>query len=311
MRRAARAEPPRSEDLARAARLLLVRSRREASGLFAGNYASAFRGSGLEFEESRPYAPGDDIASFDWNATARSGLPYVKRFRAERNQTLWLALDVSASMRFGTRGASKLATAVHAVALLAAAAVRAGDRLGLVGFDDAVRARVPPGRGIVHAQRVVHAAQAALAAPGGATRLETALHALRAAAPRRGVAFLLSDFLDPELARPEVRAGLAWLACRCDVVAAWIEDPREAELVAAGGVLATDPERPGPVWLLRTSARARRRYREAAAARRAASAEALRLGGAEQLRLEAGRSPLPALARFLQGRAARRLRARA
>jgi uncharacterized protein (DUF58 family) len=87
-----------AEDLARAARLLVVRSRREAKGLFAGNYASAFRGSGLEFEESRPYAPGDDTSLLDWNATARTGELYVKRFRAERNETLLFALDTSASM---------------------------------------------------------------------------------------------------------------------------------------------------------------------------------------------------------------------
>src|SRR5262245_24338747 len=102
---------PAPGELAAPARLLAPRGRRAASGPFAGSYASAFRGSGLEFEESRPYAPGDDVATFDWNATARSAEPFVKRFRAERNQTLWLALDVSASMRFGTRGATKLAAA--------------------------------------------------------------------------------------------------------------------------------------------------------------------------------------------------------
>ena len=301
-----------AEELARAARVLVLRGRRESAGPFAGSYASAFRGSGLEFEESRPYAPGDGVASLDWNATARRGEPWVKRFRAERNQTLWLALDVSASMRFGTRGASKLATAVHAAALLVAAAARAGDRIGLLLFDDALRARIPPGRGPIHAQRVVHAAQAALAAQeagGGGTRIAAALRALRVAAPRRGVVFLLSDFLDPELAGPEVGAALAWLARRTDLVAACIADPREALLVAAGGLLATDPERPGAARLLATSSRrARRRYREAAAARRAANDLALRRGGADLLHLAAGETPLPALARFLRARAARRLR---
>src|SRR4030095_12834205 len=102
-----------AEELARAARVLALRGRREAAGPFAGSYASAFRGSGLEVEESRPYATGEGVASIDWNATARRGEPWVKRFRAERNQTLWLALDVSASMRFGTRGASKPPRAGH------------------------------------------------------------------------------------------------------------------------------------------------------------------------------------------------------
>ena len=128
-----------SAALARAARLLVVRSRREATGLFAGNYVSAFRGGGLEFEESRPYAPGDDVRSIDWNATARHGETFVKQFREERDQTLHFALDVSGSMRFSSAGPSKAVTAAHALALLASAASRAGDRIGLVAFDARVR----------------------------------------------------------------------------------------------------------------------------------------------------------------------------
>ncbi len=142
--------PVSTEDLSRAARLLVVRSRREATGLFAGNYVSAFRGGGLEFDESRPYVPGDDVRSIDWNATARNGEPYVKRFREERDRTLLLALDVSASMRFGSAGRAMAATAAHAAALLAVAAGRAGDRVGLVAFDASVRTALPPARGDAH-----------------------------------------------------------------------------------------------------------------------------------------------------------------
>ena len=105
------------EELLRAARFLAVRSRREATGLFAGNYRSAFRGGGLEFEESRPYVAGDDVRSIDWNATARNDELFVKRFQEERDQTLLFALDVSASMQFGSAGRSKAATAAHALAM--------------------------------------------------------------------------------------------------------------------------------------------------------------------------------------------------
>ena len=300
-----------AEELARAARLLAVRGRREATGLFAGNYASAFRGGGIEFEESRPWAPGDDVATFDWNATARTGEPYVKRFRAERNQTLFFALDVSGSMRFGSAAASKLATALHALLLLAAAASRVGDRLAFVAFDDAPRASLPPGRGAAHAQRIGEAASRCLAAPGGATRLAIALRALRTATRRRSVLVLLSDFLDPALVAPD--AGLCdeltRLARRHELVAIGVQDARERELVAAGGVRVEDPERPGGSWLLASSSRrARRRYREAALARREAVAAALRRCGADTLWLDAGRSPLQHLARFLHERAGRRVR---
>ncbi len=303
--------PLASEELSRAARLLAVRGRREATGLFAGNYASAFRGGGIEFEESRPWAPGDDVASFDWNATARTGEPHVKRFRAERNQTLFFALDVSGSMRFGSTRASKLATSVHALALLAAAASRVGDRIAFVAFDEELRASLPPGRGVAHALRVVQAATGCLAAPGGATRLAVGLRALRTAARQRSVLVLLSDFLDPALVAPEAEAAgeLARLARRHDLVAACAFDPRELELVAAGGASVADPERPGSRFLLATSSRrARRRYREAAAARRDALAAALRRAGADLLWLDTRRSPLHALARFLHERAGRRLR---
>jgi len=303
--------PLSSSELSRAARLLAVRGRREATGLFAGNYASAFRGGGIEFEESRPWAPGDDVALFDWNATARTGEPHVKRFRAERNQTLCFALDVSGSMRFGSTGASKLGAAVHALALLAAAAARVGDRTALVAFDDRLRASVPPGRGAAHAQRVVEAAAGTLAAPGGTTRLELGLRALAAAARQRSVLVLLSDCLDPALLDPEAGAAreLARLARRHDLVAACVSDPRELELAAAGALRVADPEHPGSRFLLASSShRARRRYREAAAARRAALAAALRRAGADLLWLDTQGSPLHALARFLHERAGRRVR---
>ena len=167
-----------SKDLARAARLLSVRSTRQATGLFAGNYASAFRGGGLEFEECRPYVAGDDVRSIDWIATARTGVPFVKRFREERNQTLLFALDASASMRFGTAGQAKAAAAAHALALMAAAAGRAGDRTGLVAFDTALRGSVPAGRGGAHGLRVIHRAVEWGGAPGGETRLAVARYML-------------------------------------------------------------------------------------------------------------------------------------
>jgi uncharacterized protein (DUF58 family) len=214
-------------------------------------------------------------------------------------------------MRFGSTGATKLATSVHALALLAAAAARVGDRTALVCFDDRIRASVAPGRGAAHAARVMQAAAASLASPGGPTRLEVALRALRTAARQRSVLLLLSDFLDPDLLAAEaVAAGeLARLGRRHDVIAGCTFDPRERELAAAGGAIVADPERPGSRFLLRTSSRrARRRYALAASARRDAVAAALRRAGAELLWLDTRRSPLHALVAFLQARAGRRVR---
>jgi uncharacterized protein (DUF58 family) len=310
-RRSTRDRELSTSDLARAARLLVVRSRREATGLFAGNYVSAFRGGGLEFEESRAYVPGDDVRSIDWNATARYGETFVKRFRAERDQTLLFAQDVSASMSFSPAGRSKAGAAAYAIALLAAAAGRAGDRVGLVSFDASPREVVPVARGVAHGWRLVRAAVANAAAPGRATRLSTALRAVRLHTRRRAVVPIFSDFLDADLApgSGSLREALTDLARRHDVVAGIVLDPLELELPRVGPVRLADPERPGRTWVLDTSSRrARRRYLAACAARRHALARELRRAGADLLWLRADRDPLYALGRFFQQRAGRRER---
>ncbi len=307
-------EAPRSveianADLLRAARILAIRSRRETTGLFAGGYASAFRGAGIEFEESRPYVPGDDVRSIDWNATARNGEPYVKRFREERDRTLLLALDVSASMRFGSAGRAMAATAAHAAALLAVAAGRAGDRVGLVAFDASVRAALPPARGDAHVWSLIRTAVAVAERSGGETRLEVALDALRLYAGRGAAIVLFSDFRDRAIlgdGASALRAKLVALARRTDLVAAILGDPRDEQLPAAGDLRLADPERPGGVWVFHSgSRRARERYRAAAAHRRQRLELALRTAGADLLGLRADRDPLRALTRFFRERAAR------
>ena len=301
-----------AEDLARATRLLVVRSRREATGLFAGNYASAFRGGGLEFEESRPYVPGDDVAALDASATARTGELYVKRYREERNQTLLFALDTSGSMAQGSERRSKAETAAHALALVAAAAARAGDRTGLLAFGAELRDEIPPGRGAAHGPRVIRSAVAQALRPTGATRLRTPLLALRAVTRRRAIVLVLSDFRDPALFPPEpeparLRAELAELARRHDVIAAPVIDPLEEELPTVGALRIQDPERPGAVRLLHTRrASVRQRYREAALRWRARLEAELRRGGAEVVWLRTDRNPIHTLGRFFHERAARR-----
>ena len=303
----------RAGDLARAARLLTVRSRREATGLFAGNYRSAFRGGGLEFEDSRPYVPGDDVRCIDWNATARVGRPYVKTFREERDHTVWFALDVSASMSRGATGQSKAETAAHALMLMVTAAGRAGDRVGLVAFDAEVRARVPVSRGAAHGWRLIRTALEAFDAGAEATDLGAALRAL----PSRGhaVVVLLSDFRDAARlpaapAQPTLGAQLARLGRQHDVVAAALVDPLEEALPSAGPLRIADPEQPGECLLLGSSSpRTRERYRRACAARRHLLETELRRGGADPVWLRTDRSPLFALGHFFRARAARRMRA--
>jgi uncharacterized protein (DUF58 family) len=323
--------PLAQSELFRAARVLALRSRLEATGLFAGNYRSAFRGGGLEYEESRPYAPGDDVRWLDARASARTGVAYVKIFREERDRSLLLGLDVSGSMGFGKAaerprsepeasegsplqgwaGAPKAATAAHALALLASAAGRAGDRIGMVAFDDRVREETPLARGRGQGARLIRLAARSAAQSRGPTDLTAALRALRRRAQRRAIVVLISDFRDPALLGGDpgpLRRELAALARNHDLVAAVVVDPREQALVAAGGVRVRDAERGGRALLLETgSARARKAFAAEAARWRAQLAGDLRRAGADCVWLRSDRSPFFALARFFQERAGRRL----
>lgn len=295
-------------EVARAARILYVQSRREAAGVLVGIWPSAFRGGGVEFEESRPYAPGDDVRAIDWNATARTGAPWVKRFREERSCTLLLALDVSASMGFGTAGGTKAQTAARAAALLAAAAAQVGDPVGLVLFAADVRGAVRPGRGDAHTWRVVRAAAAGAEAPEGATDLGVVADWVQAHARRRSLVVVLSDFRGDAMA--DARRPLAALCRRHDLVSALIEDPREQALVAAGSLRLADPERPGLRGVLATRRRRRTVYAAAAAAQRAERVRQLRDEGADLVALATGTDPLRPLVRFFRARGRHRRRGR-
>jgi uncharacterized protein (DUF58 family) len=303
------AQPFSSADLARAARVLAVRSRREVTSTFAGGYRSAFRGGGVEFEESRPYVPGDDVRSLDWNALARTGIPYVKRFREERDQTVWLAVDTSASMAFSSVSHARARTAAHAAALVAGAAARAGDRIGLVTFGPTVRATVTAGRGDGHLFHLLGALAAGANRPEGKTDLGVLFGHLGVALRRRCVIVVLSDFRDdayferPVEGEPARRLELLKLARRHDVVAAVVEDPRDGTLPSAGTFRIADPEAPGRRWSVRSGSRhTRGLYAAAAAVRRRALERRLRSDGADVVWLRTDRDPLRALARFFRAR---------
>jgi uncharacterized protein (DUF58 family) len=304
---------PAAGDLARAARILAVRSRREATGLLAGSYATAFRGSGVEFEESRPYVAGDDIRTLDWNAFARTGELFVKRFREERDERVLLALDVSASMSFGTTGRSKAETAAHAAALIAAAAGSTGDRVGLLTFSEAIRSEIRPSRGAAHTWRIIEATALAAREPRGGTNIEAAVEGLLAQARLRSVAFLFSDFrpgrgTDPTRRGETSPAGhshLANLGRQHDLVTAILHDPREESLPRAGLLRVRDPETARTLLVNSNSARTRVRYRRAWVARAESLERSLRFVGSDVLWMRTDRDPLQTLMHFFSRRPAR------
>ncbi len=303
-------ERPLARELARAARVLAIRSRREAAGLFAGAYASAFRGGGMEFDESRPYQAGDDVRNIDWNAMARTGEPFVKRFREERSRTVLLALDVSASMDFGTTGRSKALAAAHGAALLATAAGRAGDRVGLVAFDESVRLSIPAARGAAHAWHVVRAAVRSGEGPTAGTSLDSALKGVRQLAERNSIVVLLSDFramgLDDVGSPGEESALMTQLASKHDVLSIVLHDPRDEQLPDVGSLRLVEPERADRALLLDSSSeRVRNLYHHAWLARRQRLERGLRGAGSDVLWLRTDRDPLRTLMHFFRERAAR------
>jgi len=250
-------------ELIRKIRRLEIRTRRLVQEVFAGQYHSVFKGRGMEFDEVREYQPGDDVRAIDWNVTARMGHPYVKKFVEERELTVLLMADISASHCFGSAQRLKQDLVAELTAVLAFAAVRNQDRVGLLLFGDGVETYVPPRKGTTHALRLVRETLSRTPQRPG-TRLAPALDFLNRVQPRRAVCFLIGDFLDD---LPDDRS-LALTARRHDLIALRVSDPREVAFPRAGVVRWRDLET-GALRLLDTSdERVRRAYTARQLARR-------------------------------------------
>ena len=189
-----RAVPP---ELLKRIRRIEIRARRLVSNLLLGDYHAVFRGRGIEFSEVRPYQAGDDVRSIDWNVTARMGEPYIKKYVEERELTVMLVFDVSASDTFGSGEQSKRELAAEVGALLAFSAVQSNDKVGLVAFSDRIERYVPPKKGGRHGLRVIRELLY-LEPAGRGTRIAAAADFLRQVLRRRGVVFIDLDHLRPQ-----------------------------------------------------------------------------------------------------------------
>jgi uncharacterized protein (DUF58 family) len=227
-----------ARELIQRIRRIEITTRRAVEDTLGGQYHSVFKGRGMDFSEVRPYAPGDEVRTIDWNVSARTGHLHVKRFVEERELTVMVLCDLSASADFGSGARTKAEVAAEIAALLAFSAVANGDRVGLALFTDEVERFVPPRKGRRHALRIVSEILR-FRARSPRTDLGAALTLLRRAMRRRTVAFVLSDFLDDE-ARFERPLRIA--ARKHDVVPIRIEDALERALPAAGVTLLEDPE---------------------------------------------------------------------
>ena len=233
----------------------------------AGDYHSTFKGQGVEFDEVRPYVAGDDVRAIDWNVTAKTGVPFIKRFSEERELTVLFLVDVSGSQTYGSVRRSKAELAAEVSALLALTAIRNQDKIGLALFSDRIVKYIPPRKGRQSVMRLVREVLAAEDDATGGTDLAGALRFLNGVQKRRAVVFLVSDFLQ-SARRPDEAADyeklLRVVARRHDVVCIPVSDPAEAQLPDVGLAELEDPES-GELVLVDTSDRAVREQFAAAA----------------------------------------------
>jgi uncharacterized protein (DUF58 family) len=274
-------------------------TRRLVTTTLAGQYHAVFKGQGMSFDSVREYQPGDDIRRIDWNVTARTGDVFVKQFVEERELTVLLVVDVSASGAFGTQGRSKRELAAEIAAVLAFSAIKNNDRVGLILFSDRIERFIPPKKGRAHVLRLV-LELLDVAPQGRGTRIDEACDYLTRIARKRSVVFFLSDFLAPDYERALGVAGR-----RHDLVPVVVQDPAERALPDLGLVPLEDAETGQVRWLDTSSAASRAafaKHAEAASRRRDTT---FRKHGMEPIPAEVGGEYLPHLIAYFRRRAAR------
>jgi len=289
-------------DLYRKIRRLDVRTRGRVTEFFGGQYHSAFKGRGMAFSEVRAYTPGDDVRTIDWNVTARMGEPFVKLFEEEREQTVLLVVDVSASADSGLHGRRRRDVAAEACALVAFSAQRNGDRVGLVLFAGKVEQFTAPANTRTHGLRLIRDLYAHAPETQG-TDLPSALAFARKVLRRKALVVVVSDFAGVS----GYDEALRLLASKHDVVTVHIHDPHEAVWPATAGLVALrDAETGRDVWLDASDSESRRAFAREVAARRQAVQQTVARCGGDYVAIATTEDPADALAAFFRRRNHRR-----
>ena len=289
-------------------RQLEIRTRRMVNDSLAGSYQSVFKGRGMDFDEVREYSPGDEVRTIDWNVTARAGRPFVKKFTEERELTIFLLVDISASGNFGSGSMSKRDLAAELASVLAFSAIRNSDKVGLLLYTDQIERYLPPKKGRRHVLRVVrdilyHTPEAI------GTDTVKALDVANRLLHRRAVVFLISDFETSKNAaatRVELRKAMRRTNRRHDLIAVQVEDPRERELPDVGIVALEDAESGEVIEVDTASAAVRKRFKELALQRGLQLVSDFRSEGIDTLQLRTDAPYMPALQRFFKTRERRR-----
>ena len=251
-------------------RLIEIRTRNMMNNLFAGEYHSVFKGRGMEFAEAREYQPGDDVRHIDWNVTARVGRPFIKVFDEEREMTVMLLVDVSASGAFGSQQQMKGEVGVEVSALLAFSAIQNNDRVGLITFTDKIETFIPPKKGRKHVLRVITEILEQRTT-GRGTDISAALEHLSRITRKKAVVFLISDFQDEGFEK-----ALNISSRRHEIVPVFLIDPMEEKLPNMGIIQVENPETGELLTVDTTSKKIRDAYERAATSQREAREKAFR-----------------------------------
>ena len=288
-------ESPR--DILKKIRHLEIKTRGLVQDAFAGQYRSVFKGRGMNFEEVREYQPGDEVRAIDWNVTARMGHPYIKKFTEERELTVMLLVDVSASGNYGSVALSKRELAAEVACLLAFSAIRNNDKVGLILFSDHVELFIPPKKGRLHTLRLIR--EILFFTPeGSGTDLNSALNYLNRVVTHKSVAFLVSDFQAGGFSK-----ALSVTSRRHDLIAIPIVDlPREEDLPNVGIITLEDAETGEQIEVNTSNASTRSAYLHLIEKRRNELLKELRKKRIDSISLQTDRDYLPALRNFFQQR---------
>lgn len=284
------------EHIAKKVRAIELRTKRMVNDVFSGEYHSVFKGRGIEFAEVREYGVGDDVRFIDWNVTARMGIPFIKTFDEERELTVMLVVDASASGQFGTRGCLKEELAAEVSAVLAFSAIRNNDRVGLVIFTDRIELYIPPQKGKKHVLRVIR--EILYFRPQGKrTNITLAIEHVNAILKRKAIVFLISDFIDSGFERAVRITGR-----KHDLIAVRIRDEREDVLSNSGIAVFEDAETGEVVYVDTSSKHLRKQFWEYRMEQHRKLRELFVRCGVDEIMLSTGEAYEDELIRFFKKR---------
>ena len=299
-----------TKEILKKVRRIEVRTRRMVDDTLAGSYHSVFKGRGMNFDEVREYVPGDDIRSIDWNVTARTGVPHIKKFTEERELTIMLMIDISGSGGFGSGDQSKRDMMAELGSVFAFSAVRNNDKVGLVLFSDFVELFIPPAKGRSHILRVIR--EILFFQPKGkGTDIGDALDFVNRLMKRKCVTFLISDFCLPgdyDDALEQIRPKLQITGRRHDLITVSVTDPRERQLPDVGRITLEDAETGEQIIINTADAWTRQAYENLANDRMQRFSHTVRSAGIDLLELSTDTPYLSTLMGFFSSRKRRMVR---